>query len=630
MSLVLVAIATLLPLCNAAGMYITGLGPTSYEEGSLVEVKVNALSSHQAVMPFPFYDFKACSPSTADLALYRTRENIGELLWGDQIEISLFEVRMRKNVTCRSVCTAQYTPAEIVKNAKFIDQFYRGNLILDNLPAAQSIKNAGPRSPKILQGYPLGVPSSIAEGKKALVNNHLRLTIGYHEPEEMNEESREVFRVVEFNVTAMSVAHAPSACQEGKIFPPPQVEPVEVASGSITFSYSVEWVDRPDKPWATRFDIYLMGGEHDDKIHWYSIINSLLILLFLSAMVAVILLRALRKDVALYNAEDAQRDGMDEFGWKMVHGDVFRAPEHAAFLGALVGSGCQVLAMAMVVLGIACLGFLAPTNRGSLLTTMIFFFVVLGSYAGFVSARLFKFWHVQSWKNSFLAASLLPASTILIYAMINFVQWYKHASSAVRWTTFMMLMALWFGVSLPLSLVGSAVAYRRPVLEAPCRVNPLPRLIPSSGRWWLQPKIAIPAAGVLPFGAAFIELVFILASFWQGRVYYVFGFLALVVLIVVVTCAETVVVCIYFQLCDEDHRWWWRSFLLSASSGACTFLYSVYYLASTLTIRQPSSIMLYLGYMSLASSMFAIAAGAVGFLSASWFVWTIYGAIKIE
>ncbi len=35
----------------------------------------------------------------------------------------------------------------------------------------------------------------------------------------------------------------------------------------------------------------------DDEIHWFSIVNSAVILLFLSGMVALIMLRILRKDL---------------------------------------------------------------------------------------------------------------------------------------------------------------------------------------------------------------------------------------------------------------------------------------------------------------------------------------------
>jgi len=40
-------------------------------------------------------------------------------------------------------------------------------------------------------------------------------------------------------------------------------------------------------------------------------------------------------------------------------------------------------------------------------------------------------------------------------------------------------------------------------------------------------------------------------SGWRAQFYYVFGFLALVVLILVVTCSEISIVLVYFQLCSE-------------------------------------------------------------------------------
>lgn len=49
----------------------------------------------------------------------------------------------------------------------------------------------------------------------------------------------------------------------------------------------------------------------DDQIHWFSIINSLMIVLFLTGMVAMIMMRTLYADVRRYreaaeNAEEAQ------------------------------------------------------------------------------------------------------------------------------------------------------------------------------------------------------------------------------------------------------------------------------------------------------------------------------------
>ncbi len=55
-----------------------------------------------------------------------------------------------------------------------------------------------------------------------------------------------------------------------------------------------------DVKWASRWDAYLQSSG-STSIHWFSIINSLLIVLFLAAMIAAIMLRTLNRDVARYN-----------------------------------------------------------------------------------------------------------------------------------------------------------------------------------------------------------------------------------------------------------------------------------------------------------------------------------------
>ncbi len=44
-----------------------------------------------------------------------------------------------------------------------------------------------------------------------------------------------------------------------------------------------------------------MNGAVPDKVHWLSIVNSILIVFFLAFMVAIILVRALNRDISKYN-----------------------------------------------------------------------------------------------------------------------------------------------------------------------------------------------------------------------------------------------------------------------------------------------------------------------------------------
>jgi len=136
--------------------------------------------------------------------------------------------------------------------------------------------------------------------------------------------------------------------------------------------------------------------------------------------------------------------------------------------------------------------------------------------------------------------------------------------------------------------------------------------------------------GILPFGAVFIELFFIMSSVWLQRFYYVFGFLALVIFILLLTCAEISIVLCYFQLCNEDYHWWWRSFLNSGAAGGYLLGYSAIYFHTQLDMVGFTPTLLYFGYMLIAAIIFALMTGTVGFMAAWWFVWKIFSAVKVD
>lgn len=41
---------------------------------------------------------------------------------------------------------------------------------------------------------------------------------------------------------------------------------------------------------------------------------------------------------------------MEESGWKLVHGDVFRPPQYPMILSSLLGSGIQLFCMILIVI----------------------------------------------------------------------------------------------------------------------------------------------------------------------------------------------------------------------------------------------------------------------------------------
>ena len=64
----------------------------------------------------------------------------------------------------------------------------------------------------------------------------------------------------------------------------------------------------------------------------------------------MIMVRTLRRDIARYNTDDSIEDTLEETGWKLVHGDVFRPPKHPRLFSAVIGSGIQIFYMSLITI----------------------------------------------------------------------------------------------------------------------------------------------------------------------------------------------------------------------------------------------------------------------------------------
>lgn len=630
---VLLFVALIACLCSSAlALFLPGINPAGYTPGQILGIRAGSLTSTRGVLPYPFYSVKNCRPAPSRFKAERKKENIGELMLGYQDEPSEYFVETLRNFTCRKVCdTVTYNPKEMDNLVKRINEYYRGNMALDGLPVAQETRG-GPRAPKVILGYPLGVPAKMSPTKKALINNHLHFNIYFNEPDVHTDNNEETFRIVGFNAAAYSINYEDvnSECDMGKPFNPSKFGFLTSDSTSeVSYTYSVSWIPEPDVWWATRWDIYLKGSEVDRRIHWLSLINAFTIALCLAALIAMIMIRALRRDLARYNDAMTAEEAQEETGWKLVHGDVFRTPQHPIALSVLVASGTQLLCMSTATLAISMSGFLNPQNRGSLVSALILSFVLSSFFSGFVGAVLLKFFKRQAWKNAFAIAFFLPGAFFSMYLVMDVLHWAKHSSSAVPFLTIVALMAMWLLCTVPLTIVGAHFGYRFDGLTVPTRVNVIPRMVPAS-KHGVPAYAPILVGALFPFGVAFVELLYILSSFWQGSVYYVFGFLTCVFIIVVLCTAESSIAVIYYYLCSEDHNWWWKSVALGGAAGGYVFLYSLYFLFAVLPIRQPLSMFLYVGYMLTACSAIALLLGSVSFVAAFWFTRKIYAAVKID
>ncbi|KAJ3285291.1 hypothetical protein HK104_009567 [Borealophlyctis nickersoniae] len=585
------ALLSLVLASPAVAFYLPGVAPNDFVAGESVPLYVNSLSSPDTVLPYDYYlpQFHFCVPEGGP---QDQKESLGSVLFGDRLHSSAFDLKMKEDESCKVLCKQTFS----AEDAKFVNdrikEEYYLSWIVDGLPAARVAQDARTGESYYNVGVDLG--SITEEDGRPYLNNHWEIVIDVH-----TVDSR-VYRVVGVLVTPLSIANLEEGkdCRTARL--PSERLYLSEETGKqteVTWSYSVTWKES-STPWGTRWDNYL--HVFDPKIHWFSLVNSVVIVLFLTGMVAMILLRALHKDIARYNALEAQEDAQEDFGWKLVHGDVFRPPVKAMLLSVFLGNGVQLLLMTSV------------------------------TFAGYTSARLYKMFHGENWKrNVIMTAFLLPGVIFTLFIILNFFLVGAKSSGAVPFGTMFALFSMWFLVSAPLCFVGAYFGFKKPRIEHPVRTNQIPRQIPEQP-FYLRKLPSALTGGILPFGAIFIELYFIMNSIWFHRIYYVFGFLFIVFLILILTCSEVTILMCYFHLCGEDYHWWWRAFLTSGASAFYVFLYGAWYYYTRLTLDDAASTVLYFGWTFVMSLLFFVLTGTIGFFACFMFVRKIYASIKID
>jgi transmembrane 9 superfamily protein 2/4 len=634
---------------GANGYYIPGAQPLELAKGDAVEMKVNAMTSIHTQVPKDFYRLPFCKP---DGGAKMASENLGEFLTGNKIQSSAYLINMLTETFCQKLCQIQMTQVEAAKMRLHIKYGYHNNWIIDNLPSAAVGLNVatGEKQKHYAGGFPIGFIAS--DTKQPYIFNHVNIVIDYHQ----RDPKVDTYRVVGFAVEPMSIAHKfqggydwDGKSNEGMSKPlstcPPnshmdrsKIEENQVVEpdAKIMFTYDVAWKPS-DVAWSSRWDIYL-SEDHlvPAQVHWYSITNSILVVLFLSLLVISILVRNLRRDIAAYNAlaalaDEEQDEEMDESGWKLVHADVFRPPQNSPMMYCVcIGGGVQMGFTILLSIMFSAIGFLSPARRGSLMNGVLVFYMLNGIVAGYVSSRLYKAFKGRLWQVcTVVTAVLFPGVAFSIFLLFNVILWFLQSAVSAPFLDVIILAAMWCCVSIPLVFLGAYFGYKQDSIEFPTVTSTIARAIPPA-QPLLHPVVGMLVAGIVPFAAAYVELFFIMTSLWMDQYYYVFGFTLIVYLILVVTCAEVTVLLVYYQLCAENHRWWWFSFFAPGSTALYTFVYSMFWFKSLEASRMLMTYLLYFGYMFLICSAMFLVTGTVGSLTSLWFVRKIFGTIKVD
>ena len=136
----------LLTVASTQGFYLPGVAPKEFEAGDPVVLKYDKMDSTKTQLPYSIYDLPLCTPADAekkdkdgnpDTAIVNAADNLGEVLAGDRMESSPYQLNFKENHACNILCRKTYDAKEAKKLGQFIENEYKVQFWIDNLPGAQ-------------------------------------------------------------------------------------------------------------------------------------------------------------------------------------------------------------------------------------------------------------------------------------------------------------------------------------------------------------------------------------------------------------------------------------------------------------------------------------------------------------
>eukprot|EP00026_Physarum_polycephalum_P002246 Phypoly_transcript_02251.p1 GENE.Phypoly_transcript_02251~~Phypoly_transcript_02251.p1 ORF type:complete len:597 (+),score=119.32 Phypoly_transcript_02251:850-2640(+) len=563
-----------------------------YKKGEVIPFWVNNVGPYSnPTETYEFYSLPFCLPKQTDEngKLIRKKQRMGEYIQGDRAVLSDYEIKFLENTEeDKLLCTLKLDNEKLAKFKKAIEKLYYYEMIYDDLP---------------IFGF-IGTTNDYKEGDaiQYYLYNHLDFQIEYNGDQ-----------VIRINTTSNPTpVQLEEELEDGKV-------------QEIELTYSAKWTPTTVKYEDRRkyYEVHFFRA--DLEIHWLSIMNSFVLVILLTGFLAIIIMRVLRSDYARYAKTDEVEDDQADYGWKLVHGDVFRFPPYKNVFSAFLGIGSQFMTIVVGTLLFSLFGMYYPTNGGNMYASAIALYAVTAGIGGFVSGRMYRQFGGDRWAwNIVLTATLfaIPFLCSVIYA--NSVALYFKVTVALPILTILEVTTIWALVGFPLTVLGGIAGKRLSgVFDAPCRTKNFPREIPSIP-WYRTLPFQMLMAGFLPFSAIYIELFYIYSSVWGHTFYTLYGILCLVFVILNIVTACITVALTYFQLSMEDHRWWWTAFINGGSTGIFIYIYSIFYYMyySHMTGLLQGSF--YFTYMLIVCYFFFILLGTVGFFSALIFVRRIY------
>ncbi|SCU87176.1 LAMI_0D05050g1_1 [Lachancea mirantina] len=680
----------LLWLCSSgsrSAQFASNLGwirPHYYKLGDPVQIIVNKVESDVTHFPYSYHDLPfVCPPSAGKKPLHLS---LSEVIRGDRKWESDYKLEFGKDEPCTRLCDRRTQPDGLIRADEMIQQGYVAHwLIDDELPAATTFISTKDEKKYYASGFPLG-HTDLTTGK-SYINNHVMLVIRFHSVD-VNKHTIVGFEVYPKSV---SDARCPGASKNFEHFEIDTAakEPILIP---FTYSiywreeFKVDWANR----WNFFMNSGELENSKSTQFHWISLANSFIVVGVMTSIVALLVTSSRQEETVSSAARSLSVQStplLIHLNLACSVGVHFMF----SMLGSLIVS-CSLSKLHNVrnsVISVSLLFFVvgayAASFVGSLLSplseTSLGMSVVFGSTLPAITLCILLILNCVIWAKD--SPNALPFGTIILFIAAYFVLCIplsvlgglgaRRAKQSVQ-----------KGTVQDESKSQRFFLYRIKYENAWNGSGATRTLVPArkeTGSVILRnPLFLSLAAGAPPFAVIYVELLFVYKSLWLEKTsfYYLYGFLLANLTLLCIIVSEVSVIICYLTILHKPQvdlevtkrqdanyphrlalswrdcftpfgvwrmsksffvtmnyefniafaRWRWKAFFAGGSVAFYFMLYSLYYLAFVLHLRDFSSILLFVCYTLLFNALCWCGFGCLGYLSCCWFLDSIFQYAK--
>ena len=625
-------------------VWITDYYPQEYEVGVTIPIKANSMVSEaHPNEPLDYYSLAFCEAHKSKIKAARRAENLGEILIGDKVLPTMYNVDMKVDRKKVTACVMNYNKKDIELFKELISKKYKVRWLMDSLPNLQPLdledKEGNHKVVLYEQGFDLGYlpENSSTASSEVYVYSHVYVEINFHDS-----------RIVGFH-TLPSVPILLQATNSSN-------------NNTIEWTYSVKWKETT-QPWGSRWDVYGLNNTEGKSVYIISTLTSLffifIVSMYLKRRLGNRILRNLGMDkthmsieqlsddvfyVSVENRSSGCKEGRDvgdydniDFErdtvacWTLLRNEIYHPPRMPELMCALVGSGVQILTILLTTALLAMLGILYAAHRGLLINCIMITFFLTSGVNSFVSAWLYNSMVLKrrdDIANFLTSFFIFPVLLLLIIFPVNIILQHRHAASSIYWSTLGIIIFGWLSISLFTSSAGYYLGKTRKVTHL--RVSNFPRPIPvSKTTQGCRPHLARIAIGVASFSILWMPLKFIYMSVWGTMFYQLYALQWISMLLWLFFTTELCIAYIFWQLNAENYHWWWSSYFTGISVALPTLMYSIIYYAMNSDITSFASVVIYFGYALVFSLVIMLLSGSVCFLASFFFIKRTYVLHKV-